>query len=66
MAYKVYKELERILGILNMNLSVDKVMDIAKTISTVTIHTTDGKTERQVMLLTDEQRLLAPLISSKS
>lgn len=66
MAYKVYKELERILGILNMNLSVDKVMDIAKTISTVTIHTPNGKTERQVMLLTDEQRLLAPLISSKS
>lgn len=43
MAYKVYKELERILGILNINLSVDKVMDIAKTISTVTIHTPDGE-----------------------
>lgn len=66
MAYKVYKELERILGILNINLSVDKVMDIAKTISTVAIHTPEGKTERQVMLLTNEQRLLAPLISGQN
>lgn len=66
MAYKVYKELERILGILNINLSVDKVMDIAKTISTVTIHTPDGRTESQVMLLTDEQRLLEPLISGQN
>lgn len=66
MAYKVYKELERILGILNINLSVDKVMDIAKTISTVTIHTPDGRTECQVMLLTDEQRLLEPLISGQN
>lgn len=66
MAYKVYKELERILGILNINLSVDKVMDIAKTISTVKIHTPDGRTECQVMLLTDEQRLLEPLISGQN
>lgn len=66
MAYKVYKELERILGILNIKLSVDKVMDIAKTISTVAIHTPDGKTERQVMLLTNEQRLLAPLIPGQN
>ena len=58
MTYKVYKELERILGILNINLSVDKVIDIARTISTVAIHTPEGKTESQVMLLTNEQRCL--------
>lgn len=64
MAYEVYKELERILGVLGIELSVDKVMDIAKTISTVAISTSDGQTSRQVMLLTDEQRILAPLIST--
>ena len=62
MAYKVYKELERILRMPGIELSVDKVMDIAKTISTVTIKMTDGKTKQQVMLLTDEQRMLTPLI----
>lgn len=34
MAYKVYKELERLLKTLDIELSVDKAMDIAKTIST--------------------------------
>jgi len=33
-AYKVYKELERILKINRINMSVDKVIDIAKTITT--------------------------------
>jgi transposase len=34
-AYKVYKELERILKISGINLSVDKVLSIAKTITTI-------------------------------
>lgn len=65
MAYKVYKELERILRMLGIELSVDKVMNIAKTISTVTINTPDGQTKQQVMLLTLEQRMLIPLIFSE-
>ncbi|GHV54258.1 hypothetical protein FACS1894181_18150 [Bacteroidia bacterium] len=36
-AYKVYKELERILKTEGINLSVDKVLDIAKTITTLKI-----------------------------
>ena len=64
MAYKVYMELERILKTLNINLSVDKVIDIAKTISTVTITLRNGKTASQTMLTTPEQRLLAPLLPS--
>ncbi|GHT54134.1 hypothetical protein FACS189446_3110 [Bacteroidia bacterium] len=36
-AYKVYKELERILRLKGINLSVDKVLDIAKTITTLKI-----------------------------
>ena len=34
-AYKVYKELERILKMKQINMSVDKVLDIAKTITTI-------------------------------
>lgn len=66
MAYKVYKELERILRMLGIELGVDKVMDIAKTISTVTIKMSDGQIKQQVMLLTEEQRMLTPLIYPKS
>jgi hypothetical protein len=36
-AYKVYKELERRLKINGINLSVDKVLNIAKTITTLKI-----------------------------
>jgi transposase len=36
-AYKVYKELERILKMSGINLSVDKVLNIAKTITTLKI-----------------------------
>ena len=62
MAYKVYKELERLLNTLGIGLSVDKAMDIAKTISTVTFTLNDGSAATQTMLITDEQRLLAPLL----
>ncbi len=61
-AYKLYKELERILRLLGINLSVDKVLDIAKTISTVTIRLDDGTTRTRTLLNTSEERLLAPLL----
>jgi hypothetical protein len=35
--YKVYKELERVLKLSEINLSVDKVLSIAKTIKTIKI-----------------------------
>lgn len=62
MAYKVYKELERLLKTLKNDLSVDKAMDIAKTISTVTFSLKDGTAVAQTMLTTHEQRMLAPLL----
>ena len=62
MAYKVYKELERILRMLDIKLTVDKVMDIARTVSTITIRTSSGQEVSQILLLTDEQKLLAPLL----
>ena len=63
-AYKLYKELERILRLLGIGLSVDKVLDIAKTISTVTINLPDGSTLSKTLLTRDEQRLLHPLLPS--
>lgn len=63
-AYKLYKELERILRLLGIGLSVDKVLDIAKTISTVTIKLNDGSTRTRTLLNTSEERQLAPLLPS--
>lgn len=36
-ALKVYNEFERILKVIEFEMSVDKVLDIAKTLSTITI-----------------------------
>jgi transposase len=53
-AYKVYKELERILKIAKINLSVDKVLDIAKTIVTIKVWLPQARqTVSQTMLITD-------------
>lgn len=59
---KVYKELERLLRILNIDLSVDRAIDIAKTISTVTFTLSNGTKVSRTMLTTPEQKLLAPLL----
>lgn len=63
-AYKLYKELERILRLLGIALSVDKVLDIAKTISTVTISLPNGASNTRTLLTREEQRLLQPLLPS--
>ena len=65
-AYKLYKELERMLRILGIGLSVDKTLDIAKTISTVTIRLEDGTTHTRTLLNTDEERQLAPLLPDQN
>ena len=61
-AYKLYKELERLLRLLGITLSVDKVLDIAKTISTVSIRFEDGTVHTRTLLNTAEERMLAPLL----
>lgn len=66
MAYKVYKELERLLKTLDIGLSVDKVLDVAKTISTVSFKLSDGRVTSQTMLITPEQRMLAPLLPTQN
>ena len=61
-AYKVYKELERILKTNGFNLSVDKVLSIAKTITTLRIKLIQsGQTIDRTMLLTKKHKLIQPL-----
>lgn len=61
-AYKVYKELERILKVRNINLSVDKVLDIAKTVTTLKIKLSNNERSiTKTMLLTPKHRSIAML-----
>lgn len=61
-AYKVYKELERILKISNIDLSVDKVLNIAKTVTTIKIKLPiSGNTMVKTMLLTRKHKSIAML-----
>jgi transposase len=61
-AYKVYRELERILKINNINLSVDKVLDITKTITTLKIKLpASDETLTKTMLLTARHKSIACL-----
>lgn len=62
-AFKVYKELERILKMKRIDLSVDKVLNIARTITTIKIKLPkSGETYTQTMLLTPKQKSIATLI----
>lgn len=61
-AYKVYKELERLLAVKNAEISCEQAIEVAKTIYAIKI--TDpitGNTSKQTLLLTEEQKYLANL-----
>jgi transposase len=65
-AYKVYKELERILKVSNINLSVDKVLNIAKTITTLKIRLPANETSiTKTMLVTKKHQTIAILFDEK-
>lgn len=65
-AYKVYKELERIMKLMKFPLSVDKALEIAKTIPTVTMRMPyNGKTQTQTLFLTPEHHVIKPLFDLK-
>jgi transposase len=58
-AYKIYKELERILKMEGINLSVDKVLNIAKTITTLKIKLpVSNATTTKTMLLTQKHKTI--------
>ena len=59
-AYKIYKELERLLKEKKADISPEKAIDIAKTIYQITA-TDNGMTIKYNLILTDEQKYLAQL-----
>lgn len=61
-AYKVYKELERIIRMKKIGMSVDKVLEIAKTITTLWIRLPNGKLHTEVLYTTPQQEAIRPLI----
>ncbi|MDR2652274.1 MAG: transposase, partial [Prevotellaceae bacterium] len=64
-AYKIYKELERILRANAINLSVDKVLSIARTITTMKIRLPlSNETLTKTMLLTARHKLITRLFDS--
>jgi transposase len=65
-AYKVYKELERIIKSTAIKLSVDKVLNIAKTITTLKIKLpVSGETLTKTMLITDKHKSIRQLFEQE-
>ena len=61
-AYKMYKELERIIKIAKIELSVDKVLDIAKTITTIRVNMPENREiYTRTLFLTELQKAIEPL-----
>ena len=61
-AYKVYKELERLMAINNIGMSVDKVLDAAKTITTIKIRMPENGTYfTKTLFLTKKHLAIKPL-----
>lgn len=61
-AYKMYKELERIIALAGIKLSVDKVLDIAKTITTIRVNMPQNhEIYTKALFLTDEQNAIKSL-----
>lgn len=63
-ALKVYKEFERLLRMIEFEMSVDKVLDIAKTLSTITIALPNGETVVKTLFLTPDQKLIEPVFAA--
>ncbi len=69
-ALKIYKELERLLKLNDINLSVDKVLEIAKTIVTIRVRLNNDKYDddniySETIFVTNRHRLLEPLFSKE-
>jgi len=62
-AYKIYKELERQLLLLNSPIKVQKAIEIAESISQIELQTPNAKTIiKKTLLLNDEQKQLAKIL----
>ena len=64
-AYKVYKELERIIKIKGIGMSVGHVLDAARTITTIRIKLPEnGKIYSKTLFLTEKHMAIKPLFDS--
>ena len=63
-AYKVYKELKRIIQSIGLGTSVDKVLSIAKTITTLKIRLPNGDILSQTLFTTPQQESIKPLLEN--
>lgn len=65
-AYKLYKELERLIGINRISMSVDHILDAAKTITTIRIRLPESNTYfTKTLFLTEKQLAIKPLFNLK-
>lgn len=65
-AYKMYKELERLLKLSKIDLSVDKVLAIAKTITTIKVRLPiQNKTISKTLLITKQHQQIKELFSEE-
>lgn len=61
-AYKVYKELERIIAMAGIHMSVDKVLDIARTVTTIRVKMPQNhEVYTRTLFLSDQQKAIRPL-----
>ena len=61
-AYKVYKELERITRIVGINMSVDEVLNVARTITTIRMRMPENnEVLTKTLFLTEKQKAIEPL-----
>ena len=64
-AYKVYKELERNLKNNNIKMSVDKILSIAKTITTIKVKLQESnETISKTMLITEKHKSISKLFEA--
>lgn len=63
-AYKVYKELERVTRELGMKMSVDKILEKAKTITTLKIRLPNGSFYTETLFTTSQQEAIKPLLDA--
>jgi transposase len=61
-AYKIYKELERVIKLKKINYSVEQVLNIAKTITTLKVKLpSSGQKITKTMFLSPKQKAIEPL-----
>lgn len=63
-AYKVYKELERRMKVLEVGMSVDKLLSISKTITTLRIKLPNGEMYEETLYTTPQQEAIRPLVEA--